>query len=121
VRELENVVKRAAILSAHRTLGVQDLELFLENRESASLEALDEMGLEEIIERRLKDFLSQVKNLEMADLYNTILPMTERPLIKLVLKQTKFNQIKAAKILGINRNTLRKRIKELGILLQKES
>lgn len=121
VRELENVVKRAAILSVHQTLGVQDLEFFLENREKAGLDELSEMGLEEIIETRLKAFLGRVKDLDMADLYNTILPMAERPLIKLVLKQTKHNQIKAAKILGINRNTLRKKIKELGIFLQKEA
>jgi two-component system nitrogen regulation response regulator GlnG len=121
VRELENVVKRAAILSGHENLGVQDLASFLENREEAGLEELNEMGLEEIIETRLKAFLARVKDLEMADLYNTILPMAERPLLKLVLKQTKYNQIKAAKILGINRNTLRKKIKDLGIFLQKES
>ena len=39
----------------------------------------------------------------------------ERPLITLTLQATRGNQIKAAEVLGVNRNTLRKKIKELGI------
>lgn len=120
VRELENTVKRAAILSGNNNLGVGDFSFFLEKREEASMEELEDLGLEEIIETRLKSFLTRVKDLEMGDLYNTILPMAERPLLKLILKQTRYNQIKAAKILGINRNTLRKKIRDLGISLRKE-
>jgi len=121
VRELENVVKRAAILSGNENLGIDDFSFFLEKREEASLEELEEMGLEEMIEIRLKGFLARVKDLEMSDLHDTILQMAERPLLKLILKQTGYNQIKAAKVLGINRNTLRKKIKDLGILLKKET
>lgn len=48
-------------------------------------------------------------------LYHRILPLVEKPLIELTLQATEGNQLKAAYVLGINRNTLRKKIKELGI------
>ncbi|MDX1387444.1 MAG: helix-turn-helix domain-containing protein, partial [bacterium] len=121
IRELENVVKRAAVLSANENLSSQDFAFFLGKSEEAAQEALEELGLEDMIESRLKGFLGQLSDVEMTDLYSTILPMAERPLLKLVLKKTGNNQIRAAKLLGINRNTLRKKIRELGIRLKEEA
>jgi DNA-binding protein Fis len=51
------------------------------------------------------------------DLYQHVLDRVERPLLETVLAYTGGNQIRAAAILGINRNTLRKKILELGLLL----
>jgi len=53
--------------------------------------------------------------LETGDIYSLVLQRVEKPLITLVLKKTEGNQVRAAGLLGINRNTLRKKIKELGI------
>ncbi|MFA4888809.1 MAG: helix-turn-helix domain-containing protein [Candidatus Omnitrophota bacterium] len=50
-----------------------------------------------------------------ADLYRYILAKLEKPLIEHTLERTAGNQIKAARILGINRNTIRAKIKKLGI------
>jgi len=52
---------------------------------------------------------------EMDNLYEMVLFQIERPLINIVLKKTRGNQIRTAEILGINRNTLRKKIKLLDI------
>jgi two-component system nitrogen regulation response regulator GlnG len=49
-----------------------------------------------------------------------VLEQVERPLIRFVLEKTRGNQVRAADILGINRNTLRKKIQELGIDVKKE-
>jgi two-component system, NtrC family, nitrogen regulation response regulator GlnG len=49
-----------------------------------------------------------------------VLEQVERPLIRFVLEKTRNNQVRAADILGINRNTLRKKIQELGIELRKD-
>ena len=48
-------------------------------------------------------------------LYRTVLDAIEKPLIEYVLERTEGNQLKASRILGINRNTMRAKIKKLGI------
>ena len=58
--------------------------------------------------------------MESGDVYAMVLEQVERPLIRFVLEKTRGNQVKAADILGINRNTLRKKIQELAIELKKD-
>jgi two-component system nitrogen regulation response regulator GlnG len=60
-------------------------------------------------------FLAHGGELPSAGLYERIIREVERPLIKLTLQATRGNQIKAANVLGMNRNTLRKKIKKLDI------
>ena len=61
-----------------------------------------------------------MERMESGDVYTMVLEQVERPLIRFVLEKTRGNQVRAADILGINRNTLRKKITELGIELRKE-
>jgi len=56
-----------------------------------------------------------MKHLDNGNLYDTIINLVEEPLIRMVLNETKGNQVKASEILGLNRNTLRKKIKDLKI------
>jgi two-component system nitrogen regulation response regulator GlnG len=58
--------------------------------------------------------------METGDIYNLVLKQIERPLIRFVLEKTRGNQVKGADILGINRNTLRKKIQELGIEIRRD-
>ena len=67
------------------------------------------------METRLKGFMRNIKRFEKFNLYEMVIPEVERALILMVMKETKDNQIKAAKLLGINRNTLRSKIRKLGI------
>jgi len=73
------------------------------------------ISLKDYIEKRLHDFIKRFKASEGANLYYTLLREIERPLITMVLQETGGNQIQAAHLLGLNRNTLRKKIKELDI------
>jgi two-component system nitrogen regulation response regulator GlnG len=57
---------------------------------------------------------------DLDDLYSLVIERVERPLIELTLKRTRGNQIRAAQMLGINRNTLRKKLTELKIRVSKE-
>jgi two-component system nitrogen regulation response regulator GlnG len=73
------------------------------------------LSLENILSSKLKPIVSQMDINKVEGLYNIIIARVEMPLIKLVLDRTHRNQSKAAKILGINRNTLKKKIDEYRI------
>lgn len=72
-------------------------------------------SLEAIIESKLRTALMQEDIIEINDLYNMVLYQMERPLLRIILEKTGGNQLQTAKILGINRNTLRKKMTTLGI------
>ncbi|MEZ5691619.1 MAG: helix-turn-helix domain-containing protein [Rickettsiales bacterium] len=74
-------------------------------------------GLEKSIEEHLRNYFLSHRGDELppSGLYYRVLPLFERPLIEMTLRETAGNQLKAAQVLGINRNTLRKKIVELGI------
>ena len=112
VRELENTLVRAAVLAPGPTLMPRDLALA--TRET-TVAAYDDMSLEEVVRLKLKEYFRQTRDVEPTDLYALIMERVERPLIELTLERTRGNQLKAAAILGINRNTLHKKITELKI------
>ncbi|MBI1821849.1 MAG: hypothetical protein HYR79_09090 [Nitrospirae bacterium] len=74
-----------------------------------------ELYMEDFLESKLKAFIKKSYPAKKSHLYNTLLQEFERPLITLALKETRGNQIQAAEILGLNRNTLRKKIQDLKI------
>ncbi|MFK5926507.1 MAG: sigma-54 dependent transcriptional regulator [Desulfuromusa sp.] len=111
VRELENAIKRAALLSPDRILTPAD---FPDLHGSKKYRQQDE-SLEAVVTQKLENSLAQMNLQEMNNLYEMVLHQIERPLINIVLQKTRGNQIRTAEILGINRNTLRKKIKILDI------
>jgi two-component system nitrogen regulation response regulator GlnG len=118
VRELENLLKRVFVLTQGPVLELRDFKSLASNYLHGGVsQALNEEGLEAAIAQGLESSVLQISSDE-ADLYNRFIPLVERPLIQLALKRTKGNQLKAARLLGINRNTLRKRIRELKIPLR---
>jgi two-component system nitrogen regulation response regulator GlnG len=112
VRELENTLVRAAVLAAGPTLMPRDLALATQEPTPAMY---GDMSLEEIVRLKLKEYFRQTGDVEPSDLYALIIERIERPLIELTLERTGGNQLQAAAILGINRNTLRKKIAALKI------
>jgi two-component system nitrogen regulation response regulator GlnG len=118
VRELENTIKRAVILSSDPLLTVDDFSGLRPNIGTASRN--EELSLEALVEMKLRSSLGNLDKMESGDLYGLILEQMERPLIRFVLEKTRGNQVKAAEILGINRNTLRKKIQELDIEVKKD-
>jgi two-component system nitrogen regulation response regulator GlnG len=76
--------------------------------------------LSQIVERKLSSyFADQPDGLPPTGLYDRVLEEVERPLIQLTLSATRGNQVRAAEILGLNRNTLRKKISDLGVEMQR--
>ena len=103
--ELEMAVKRACVISIGPSLEVEDFDIAYRHAQSIG----------SFIESRLKGFMRNIKRFESFNLYDMVIPEVEKSLIMMVLKETKGNQIKASHLLGINRNTLRSKIKKLGI------
>lgn len=114
VRELENVVKRAIVLSPGPTIGPEVVTPFL--GDALGNVDMDEIALEDIVRKKLASFLSKWDGYDVEDLYDAVMNRVEKPLLELILERTRGNQIRAAKMLGINRNTLHKKIKELKIV-----
>jgi two-component system, NtrC family, nitrogen regulation response regulator GlnG len=76
----------------------------------------DDAGLGEAIEQHLaRHFASYGGALPPDGLYDRVLADIERPLLRLTLAAVRGNQLKAARLLGINRNTLRKKLTDLGV------
>jgi two-component system nitrogen regulation response regulator GlnG len=111
VRELENAILRAAVLARGRTLVPEDFDLAAQPRQPAA----DALPLEDAVRQRLTELLEADARVAAGDLHALLISAVERPLIELVLERAGGNQVKAAEMLGINRNTLRKKITELGI------
>ena len=118
VRELENTIKRAVILSNDPMLTEADFDgLQPEGGETAMTP--QDASLEAIVEAKLRSCLTGIEKLDKSDIHAKVLQQVERPLIRFILEKTRWNQVKAADILGINRNILRKKIHDLEIELKR--
>ncbi len=125
VRELENLLRRVAALYSEDVIGAAILEkelaqsaaMGMAGGEGGMLAAgPDQETFSESVERHLKRFFARHgSELPASGVYDRILREVEKPLIELSLSATHGNQIKAAELLGINRNTLRKKIRDLEI------
>jgi two-component system, NtrC family, nitrogen regulation response regulator GlnG len=119
VRELENLVRRLAALYSQEVIGVDVIESELAAAPAEMpviSEALSGEGIGSAVERHINEYFVAHKGvMPAAGLYDRILREIERPLIVATLVATRGNQIKAAHVLGLNRNTLRKKIRELDI------
>jgi two-component system nitrogen regulation response regulator GlnG len=119
IRELENLIRRLAALYSDEVIGAEAIEAELTDVSSAAdpnPPAGGGEGLSAAVERHIRDYFSAHKgSLPAAGLYDRVLREVERPLIVLSLGATRGNQLKAAHLLGLNRNTLRKKIRELDI------
>ena len=112
VRELENVVQRAMVMA---TAGVILPEHLPIGPVSAAASLAVDATLEEIIERKLMECVRGLRERSSANLYDLVVGLVEKPLLRAVLRETSGNQVRAAQILGINRNTLRKKLTEHGM------
>jgi two-component system, NtrC family, nitrogen regulation response regulator GlnG len=117
VRELENLARRLAALYPQETItaAVIDTELS-QPAAPANEKAPVEDNLSAAVERNLVRYFSSFENgLPPPGLYHRILREVEYPLLSAALVATRGNQIRAADLLGLNRNTLRKKIRDLDI------
>jgi two-component system nitrogen regulation response regulator GlnG len=118
VRELENLVRRLTALYSEEVidLAIVENELAEPLPSQSRTEPESDESLTSAVERHLgRYFDAHGGKLPPAGLYDRVLREIERPLITLSLGATRGNQIRAAQLLGLNRNTLRKKIRDLEI------
>jgi two-component system nitrogen regulation response regulator GlnG len=118
VRELENLMRRLTALypQAVITAEVVDAELAetATAPEQAAAGGTEPLAL--AVERHIRQFLAaHADGPGPFDVYDRVIAEVERPLIRMTLAATRGNQIRAAAMLGLNRNTLRKKIRDLEI------
>jgi two-component system nitrogen regulation response regulator GlnG len=115
VRELENLIRRICALYADESITARIIDNELADTEPTAVSE-EPAQLAGLVERFLSTyFASQADGVPPSGLYDRVLAEVERPLFELTLAATRGNQVRAAEVLGINRNTLRKRIQDLGI------
>jgi len=76
-------------------------------------------SLEDLVAGKVRGFVQAMAGAGQTGLYHMLLSEFERPLIAITLEETRGNQVAAAKLLGINRNTLRKKINDLSIPVER--
>jgi two-component system nitrogen regulation response regulator GlnG len=116
VRELENLIRRVCALYGEELISARIIERELQEHTAPQAGESGPVTLSSLIERHLAGyFADQPDGVPPAGLYDRVLEEMERPLIQLTLSATRGNQVRAAEILGLNRNTLRKKIQDLGV------
>jgi two-component system nitrogen regulation response regulator GlnG len=122
VRELENLMRRLAVLGRTDTITAAQVSEYLAATSSGEQDHAEHVAVpqhddfEFALEDQFRKLLSNVSDGEFRPgMYNRMLATLERPLLRAVMMSARGNQIKAASILGINRNTLRKKLSDLGI------
>jgi two-component system nitrogen regulation response regulator GlnG len=116
VRELENLMRRAAALGRDATIDAEEIRANLGKGGPPVVAGEIDPDLSAAVAARLDRLARELPQaFEDGSLYERIIAEVERPLIEAVLARCGQNQLRAARILGINRNTLRKRLDTLGI------
>src|SRR5512146_432027 len=122
VRELENTMLRAALLASGNTIRADDISLARGTSATAAVSGAESGATDSfaaLIGRRVAQYLEKANGEEPRGLYQKLVVEIERPLIEQAMRRAEGNQVRAARILGLNRNTLRKKLVDLGIATRK--
>jgi len=122
VRELENFILKLCALYKDENILNEDLTEEILNLQKLDQQMLDtENQFSKILENYLSRNINKINKKYQGDVYNYFVTELEKVLLLEVLKNKNGNQLKAAELLGLNRNTLRKKITELNISIDQES
>jgi Fis family transcriptional regulator len=86
------------------------------NKKAVIAEDLETVTLKQVVKDTLRNYFSNIGGEQPVDFYAILLEEIERPLLEVLINHTHYNQVKMAHILGISRGTLRKKLKQYGML-----
>jgi two-component system nitrogen regulation response regulator GlnG len=112
VAELKSIARRLVVRVSRSRIEAGDVDEVLPK--VAQRVPMEDLAFEDMVKAKLAGLLARIDGYPVHDLYDTVVARVERPLFELVLAHTGGNQVKAAEILGLNRNTLRKKLADLG-------
>ncbi|MDX2089923.1 MAG: sigma 54-interacting transcriptional regulator [Kofleriaceae bacterium] len=118
VGELKAIARRLVVRVTRSKIEAGDVDEILPV--VAARVPLEDLAFEEMVKAKLTGLLARIDGYPVHDLHEKVLARVERPLFDLVLAHTGGNQLKAAEILGLNRNTLRKKLADLGMQAKKK-
>lgn len=75
-----------------------------------------DQSLRDCVEKAVSNYFQHLDGQDVTDVYEMVLSEVEAPMLEVVMKYTRHNQTKAANVLGLNRGTLRKKLKQYGLL-----
>ena len=86
------------------------------NKKMTLAEDLEIVTLKQVVKETLRNYFSNIGTEQPIDFYAILLEEIERPLLEVLINHTHYNQVKMAHVLGISRGTLRKKLKQYGML-----
>jgi two-component system nitrogen regulation response regulator GlnG len=117
VAELKGLARRLVYRAKKSRIEAGDVDAVLPTL--AERVPLETLSLEEMIKVKLATFLRKIEGYPVTSLYDDVIARVEKPMLELVMKATGSNQLRAAEILGVNRNTLRRKLTDHGLLARK--
>jgi two-component system, NtrC family, nitrogen regulation response regulator GlnG len=116
VRELENLMRRLAVLAREDRIGAAQIDAQIGGLDPGSDEGAADLDLDDAVARTLAAIFAEYRpGLPPDGLYDRIIGAVEAPMLRQVLAAVGGNQLRAAKLLGLNRNTLRKKLADHAI------
>lgn len=93
-------------------------EPVVQQNDDQSTQSVSQQGdtLRDCVEKTMRNYFTHLDGQPVTDVYQMVLSEVEAPLLETVLEYTRGNQTKAAIVLGLNRGTLRKKLKQYGLL-----
>lgn len=102
-------------------MSAQDTALRIVNKDDADVaepgwQTASQQTIRDCVEGAMRNYFQHLDGHEASDIYQMVLTEVEAPLLEVVLEYTRHNQSRAAEVLGVNRGTLRKKLKQYGML-----
>lgn len=117
VRSIQTAIAKSLCEAQGEPLAIKHFPPALLGRaDMAGASGIEGAALEVLVEEKLQHFFSRLGDFEVKGLYETVVDRVEKPLFLLTMLHAAGNQLRAARMLGLNRNTLRSRLKKYGLL-----